>query len=99
MSDVTIHNEEVQKAKALLEEAGFRVSEAPIEWKDHALIVHIKVQSPDFTTRDFLNDVEGVLNELYDTKAKIQGRISRDIRGMSRVKVKMARVGEIKDDV
>lgn len=99
MADIEPTPEQIETARQLLLTNGYRVSEAPIDWKDHCLVVSIKIQSPDFTTKDFRDDVASLLAAAYDSKTKIGTRIARDIRGWSGIKVRFARAEEKPDVV
>lgn len=72
--------EELERARRLLEEAGFRVSEAPISWREFSVIVTIKVQSPDFSEKVFVDDITSLLAPAYETRTRIASRIGSDIR-------------------
>lgn len=52
------HLSNIEKAKAILSEAGYVVSPRPLEWREFSVLVTVKVQSRTYSEADFRRFVE-----------------------------------------
>lgn len=86
MSEAAAADMQLEEAKRILAENGYVVSAKPIEWKEHQVIVTLKVQSRMFTSVDFRRYVEDMLLGL--NAQKMATFIGKDILGISNPKVK-----------